>query len=334
MYGAEDIDRLKSIRANLQARAVITETVRAFFRQSEFLEIDTPIRIPCPANEDHIDAEPSGRLFLRTSPELHMKRLLAAGYERLFQLGPCFRAGEQGRRHLPEFTMLEWYRARADYLDILADCGALVGTCRDALRVKEAGGCILPPLSAEGRNTLNQADPELTPSNQAEDCLSPDWELLTVEEAFRRYAAADVDEVISANRFEEVLVDRVEPHLGVQRPTVLIDYPISMAALAKPKPGRPDRAERWELYMHGIEIANAFSELTDPDEQARRFAESVQLRQNEGRECYPIDENFMAALRRGLPPCAGIALGVDRLLMVLLGTDSLDQVVAFPPQSA
>ena len=371
-HSERDIVRLRRIAGNMEVRGVLLNTIRAFFWQRGFAEVETPVRIPHPANEDYIDAEPSGDWYLRTSPELHMKRLLAAGYENIYQLGPCFRAGERGRRHLSEFTMLEWYRAGAGYLDILDDCRGLVactvagiesrfpmvvdaphGSAGDRepswngpapattcpVPLEGAGEKSCSPITAgagpggdrcKRSMATGQKRAHLSPSGTAR--LHKQWEILPVEEAFRQYAHADVDELIHAGRFEEVLVESVEPHLGFERPTVLIDYPASQAALARRKPGRPDRAERWELYIAGLEIANAYGELTDPAEQGRRFADSAKLRHREGREAYPVDPHFMAAMEAGLPRCAGIALGVDRLLMALLGTESIADVTAFPPE--
>jgi lysyl-tRNA synthetase class 2 len=304
----DETPRLRRQRDVLGARHRLLQAIRAFFVSRDFLEVETPVRIAAPANEDYINAEPAGDAFLRASPELHMKRLLAAGYERIFQVGPCFRQGERGRRHLPEFTMLEWYRANADYRDILRDTVDMVRHVADAV----TGG----PRCRVYQYTVD---------------LEQEWEVLPVEEAFRRYAEADVDELVRCGRFDEVLVERVEPQLGLQRPTVLIDYPAQMAALARRKPDNASRAERWELYIGALEIANAFSELTDYDQQTARFRATAELRSSQDRTVYPEDPAFMDALRRGLlPPSGGIALGVDRLLMALTGREDIADVVAFP----
>jgi lysyl-tRNA synthetase class 2 len=298
---------------NLHARDALLTATRAFFADRGFLQVDTPVRIPCPANEDYIDAPPAGDQYLRTSPELHMKRMLAAGYERLFQIGPCFRSGERGRRHLPEFTMLEWYRADAGYLDILEDCKALVARCADA--VESSPGRAGSPGKGEKRSVLARAE----------------WQIMTVDEAFAKHAATSLGQAVESGCFEQVLVEEVEPNLGRQSPTVLLDYPSCQASLARECPGNPARVERWELYIDSLEIANAYGELTDPKEQERRFADSAELRRREGREAYPPDREFMEALTHGLPPCAGVALGVDRLLMALLGESDIHSVVPFPP---
>ncbi len=275
---------------HLRLRSRTLLTLRHFFHSRGFIEVETPVRLPCPALETHIDAEPSGDWFLRTSPELHMKQLLAAGFERIFQIGPCFRRGERGERHHPEFTMLEWYRAGTDYLGILDDTKALLA----------AAGLPARP-----------------------------WEILPVSEAFQRWAGWDPAERYDAARFELDLVDKVEPALPRDRAVVLIDYPAEAAALSRRKPGSPHLAERWELYLNGIEIANSYSELTDPVEQRRRFEQAAHERAALDKPVYAMDEAFLAALEAGMPPCGGIALGIDRLAMVLAGATSLDAVIPF-----
>lgn len=301
-----DLHKLRAFRPRLEKRAHIIRAIRQFFEARDFLEVDTPIRIPAPPPEVHIDAEPSGNCFLRTSPELHMKRLLAAGYPRLFQLGPCFRQGEQGAFHHPEFTMLEWYRADADYSDILRDTKALI------LHVTQTVCGTLEPVYQGTRLEL-----------------APVWEHLTVSQAFIRHAGWDPVVAFDADRFDLDLVTRVEPAMPRQTPVVLTDYPAAAAALSRRKPNRPEAAERWELYIAGIELANAYSELTDSDEQAVRFQEWTEQRKRQGKETYPADNAFLAALREGLPPTGGIALGVDRLVMLLTDAPTLDDVLPF-----
>jgi elongation factor P--(R)-beta-lysine ligase len=303
---ADERQRLAAMRPALEVRHRVLAALRRFFSDAGFLEVDTPVRIPVPALELHIDAEPAGRAYLRTSPEFHMKRLLAAGYARLFQIGPCFRRGERGRLHHPEYTMLEWYRADADYLAVLADAEALVAEAARAAHGTARAG-------AAGR---------------AID-LTPPWERLSVREAFVRHAGWDPVAQFDAARFDADLVAKVEPRLPTTRPVVLMDYPVEAAALSRPKPGCPAVAERWELYIGGIEIANAFSELTDAVEQRRRFEDWARQRQAIGSAAYPLDEAFLAALEHGLPPAGGVALGVDRLVMVLCGAASLDEVLPF-----
>ncbi len=289
----------------LGVRSRVLRLIREIFHQRGFLEVDTPVRIAAPALEEHIDAEPAGGAFLRTSPELHMKRLLAAGYERIFQLGPCFRRGERGPSHHPEYTMLEWYRAHADYMDILVDAKALV-----VHLAREV--CGSTDISFRGQPVA----------------LWPVWELVKVSDAFGQHAGWDPAEHFDPDRFDLDLVDRVEPRLPRNVPFVLADYPAGAAAFARAKADRPQVAERWELYVAGLELANAYSELTDPVEQRARFEEAARRRTAAGKPVYPVDEDFLAALAN-MPPSGGIALGVDRLLMLLTDSATLDDVMPF-----
>jgi lysyl-tRNA synthetase class 2 len=293
----------------LALRSRILRAIRHFFDARGFLEVETPVRIAAPALEMHVNAMPAGGAWLRTSPELHMKRLLAAGCERVYQLGPCFRQGERGQKHNPEFTLLEWYRANADYRDILAETKALIAAVAAA---------------ALGRTWLEYRRTHIE--------LMPVWEILTVAEAFRSFAGWNPVEHFDADRFDLDMVNKVEPHLPAACPVVLMDYPAAAAALARRKPEDPRVAERWELYIGGIELANAFSELTDPVEQRQRFEACAAERRALGQLVYPLDEDFLAALESGLPPAGGIALGVDRLVMLLAGAASLDDVLPFRDQ--
>jgi lysyl-tRNA synthetase class 2 len=292
----------------LKQRAAIIRAVRGFFEEHDYLEVDTPLRVPVLAPEAWIEPELSGPHFLQTSPELCMKRLLAAGHSRLFQICHCFRKGERGRLHLPEFTMLEWYRTGADYLDLMDECEELLRTV-----VLDCGS---RPLFAG----LAERFP-----------LEMPGERLTVAEAFARYAECSVAEALATDRYEEVLVAQVEPNLGVGRPTFLHDYPAPLAALARLKPGQPTVAERFELYLGNIELANGFSELVDPVEQRQRFARDRAAICAGGRDPGPMPEKFLAALGK-IPTAAGIALGLDRLVMVLTGAAAIDEVVAFGPE--
>lgn len=272
-------------------RDAVMRCIRAFFYDRDFTEVETPIRLKVPCMELHIDAEPSGERFLRTSPEIFHKQLLAAGYEKIFEVGKCFRRGERGPLHHPEYTMLEWYRANADYMDILADTKAMV--------------CA---VWAE---------------------CSSDWKVMCVSDAFMEFAGWDPAGNYDGDRFDVDLVEKVEPALKqMGGAVVLIDYPVEAAALSRRKLGNPLLAERWELYIDGIEIANAYSELTDPVEQRRRFEECAAQRRLLGKESYPIDEVFIQSLEK-MPPAGGVALGVDRLLMLMAGADSLDSILPF-----
>jgi lysyl-tRNA synthetase class 2 len=288
----------------------VLHAIRTFFLEHGFLEVQTPLRTPAPAPEPHIDAFRTEGWFLATSPELYMKRLLAAGYERIYQISQVFRRGEEGRWHHPEFTMLEWYRLSADYRDLQDDCQELLNWICQAIGTGDGFRYRSQPLEA-----------------------SPPWERLSVREAFTCFAGWDPLTQFDADRFDMDLVEKVEPRLGLTRPCLLVDYPASQAALARLKPDAPMVAERFELYWAGLELANGFTELTDPAEQRERFAAVNVARSREGREVYPSAELFLASLDQ-LPPCAGIALGVDRLVLLLADAAHLDEVVAFPPKLA
>ena len=292
----------------LKLRARVLRAIRAFFEAADYLEVETPIRIPAPAPEAHIDAEPAGGAFLHTSPELCMKRLLAAGYPRLFQICRCFRRGERGRRHLPEFTLLEWYTAHQDYRHMMDQTEALV---KHGVRAMGMGG----RLAFQGR-TIDLEGP---------------FQRLSVDEAFRMFAGTTPEDALAAGRFDECVGIDIEPRLGWDRPVFLYDYPAPCAALARLKPDRPGRAERFELYIGGLELCNGFSELNDPDEQRRRFLLELAARREAGRPDTPLPEPFLAALDR-MPPATGNALGVDRLVMLLADTLTIDDVTAFVPE--
>jgi len=295
---------LASKRPALEARARILQSIRAFFVGRDYLEVETPQRIPGNAPESYIDAVASGDWFLHTSPELCMKRLLAAGYPRLFQLCRCWRDGERGDRHLPEFTMLEWYRSHCDYHTLMTECEALLRTLAPSGALRWQG------------QTLD---------------LSAPWERLSVAEAFSRYASVPLRQALDSDRFDQHLTQEIEPQLGRTTPTFLIEYPAELAALARHKPDDPTVAERFELYLCGLELANAFSELTDAPEQRQRFAHEEAQRRAAGKPPYPSPERFLAELP-AMPPAAGIALGVDRLVMLLTDTPRIDEIVAFPPE--
>jgi elongation factor P--(R)-beta-lysine ligase len=307
MTPGDEVERLRQLQPALAVRAWAAAAIRDFFRGQDYLEVETPVRVAAPALEAHIDAEPSGDAFLRTSPELHMKRLLAAGYARLFQLGPCFRQGEYGAHHHAEYTMLEWYRAGTDYRGILADTQALLRAVATAVLGRMA-------WTWQGRRID----------------VGAEWAVWTVQDAFREWAGWDPVAAFDADRFDLDLVERVEPALrAFDEPVVLIDYPAPLAALARRKPDDERLAERWEVYVAGVELANAYSELIDADEQAQRFEACAAQRRTAGKSVYPMDTAFLAALRSGLPPTGGIALGFDRLVMLLADAADLRGVTAF-----
>jgi lysyl-tRNA synthetase class 2 len=288
----------------LHLRHILAQTMRDFFLKQDFWEVDTPTRIPAPAPELHIQAIPCDDAFLRTSPELHMKRMLAAGAKAIFQLGPCFRMHEHGARHRPEFMMLEWYRIDADYMDILKDMQQLLVAVHNAVHHH-------PPAKAV-------CNPNHT------------WNICTVSDTYQQHANWNPIEDFDANQFDLDMVNIIEPSFPKDRYTILMDYPVPVAALSRCKPQNPTVAERWELYAGDLEIANAFSELNDPKEQRERFNHAIEKKRAIGEPIAPLDEAFLSALEHGMPPCAGVALGFDRLLMALTGSRDISQVIPFP----
>jgi elongation factor P--(R)-beta-lysine ligase len=296
------------IRWNLILRAKILQAVRLFFIQNNYLEVETPVRIPAPAPETHIDAQQADGWFLHTSPELCMKRLLSAGYPRIFQICRCFRKQERGRMHLPEFTLLEWYTAGHTYLEMMAQCEKLV---------QIVAGAAGQPDSLCYRNRRIG--------------LSSPWDRMTVSEAFDRYSRISMKAALARNRFDEIMAIEIEPCLGCDHPVFLYDYPASCGALARLKPDNPSVAERFELYIAGLELCNAFTELTDPVEQRKRFDAERRLRGLAGKVAYPMPESFLSALN-DMPPSSGNALGMDRLILLLTDANSIDDVVAFIPE--
>lgn len=293
---------------NLRARAGILRSARRFFEDNGFIEVETPHRIPVPIPESHIDLLTSGAWVLHPSPEICMKRLMARGFDRIFQLCRCWRDGERGSLHLPEFTMLEWYRAHGDYTDLMKDCEGLIRATASSLGL--------------GRRICR---------GNREISLDGPWERLTVREAFSRHGGMEMEEALARDLFDEIMVCRIEPLLGVEKPAILMDYPAVRGSLARLKPGEPDVAERFELYIGGLELANGFSELADPEEQRLRFNQEREYRRQAGKPVHPLPEKFLADLA-SMPPSAGIALGVDRLAMLLLDAERIDEVVAFTPE--
>ncbi|WP_439817720.1 EF-P lysine aminoacylase EpmA [Zavarzinia sp. CC-PAN008] len=328
--------RYAARRPNLVARARILKAIRAWFEAQDFIEVQTPAIQVSPGLETHLQAfstvleAPDGERFVRylhTSPEFAMKKLLAAGEERIFQMSAVYRNCERSATHHPEFTMLEWYRAGGTTDDLIADCEGLVAAAAAA-----AGNA---PLRWKGRSAKAGAP----------------FEQLSVAEAFRRHAGIDLmataedparlaaaAQAIGVRTapddrwddlFFRIFMERIEPAIGSPRPTIVRDWPIAMAALARAKPGAPHLADRFELYVAGLEIANAFGELTDVAEQRRRFMADQDLKERLYGNRYPVDEDFLAALA-DMPPSAGIALGIDRLVMLVTGAEAIDDVLWVP----
>ncbi|MBI5152391.1 EF-P lysine aminoacylase GenX [Candidatus Peregrinibacteria bacterium] len=331
-------DGFETKSSKLVVRAKIIRAIREFFWSRGFIETDTPCMVRCPGMEPHLNPfktrlkEERGMecdMYLITSPEYAMKRLLAAGWKKIFQITRSFRNGEIGPLHNPEFAILEWYRAGADYNDIMKDTQDLV--CYIAKKVF-------------GRLRFNYAGREIN--------LALPWQILTTQEAFEhagisrhifenekllRAAAIRKGYKITKNMdysdvFFLIFLNEIERHLGAPKPTILKDYPISMAALARAKADNPKYAERFELYIAGLELANAFSELTDFREQRARLISEQKLRRKLNKEIYPIDDKFISALEYGMPRSGGIALGIDRLVMFFTGAEKIDEIMFFSPR--
>ncbi len=284
------------------------DAIRRFFNKDGFLEVETPIRIPAPAPEPHINAIPAGNGYLQTSPELYMKRLLAAGYPRIYQICKCFRADERGHRHLPEFTMLEYYAAGWRYTDLMRHCESLIRfLCRQI----------------SGADSMAYQDRKIT--------LETPWPKITVSDAFARYAGKDVKSAIADDSYDEIMAFAIEPNLPSDRPVFLYDYPAEKGALSRSKAENPAVAERFELYIAGLELCNGFSELNDAAEQRRRFTDELAIRKKDGKPVYPLPEPFLSAVSH-MPEAAGNALGIDRLIMLLADRPCIEDVVTFVPE--
>jgi lysyl-tRNA synthetase class 2 len=317
----------------LSERAKIADAVREFFRSRGFVEVETPALQVSPGIEPHLRpfrteiAEPfDGRrraLYLHTSPEYAMKKLLAAGVERPFQIARVFRNGERSALHHPEFTMLEWYRAHEPYDAIMEDCIALLAAASDA--PYRRGGATCDPRAPVERLTVAEAF-----AREGIDVLATAGDAARLGQEARRIgvdpgATGEWDDV-----FFKIFLERIEPRLGQGRPTLLTEYPAAMAALARLSPGDPRVAERFELYVCGVELANGFGELTDADEQLRRFeADRAKRRALYGDAGPPIDAELVAALSH-MPPASGVALGFDRLVMLATGAVRIEDVLWAP----
>ncbi|PID77102.1 MAG: EF-P lysine aminoacylase GenX [Deltaproteobacteria bacterium] len=291
----------------LRIRAAFFRAVRDFFYAQGFTEADTPVLHPVPIPEANIIPISAGEVFLQTSPELCMKRLLAVGCGKIFQICPCFRKEERGRLHLEEFRMLEWYRLNADYNRLMDDC-------------REFFSFLINRLST------------LLPETDFSDLGGPGgtWQYITVEDAFARYCPISLNDALQNGSFDLNLVEYLEPNLGKNGPEILYDYPAELASLAKTKASNPNIAERFELYVNGVELANGFSELTDPGEQRARFLAELEKMPDQRRKTARIPEKFLTALAE-IDAAAGIALGLDRLLMLFMDESHIERVQTFSP---
>ena len=306
----DECQRLKRLAPNLKRREFIYKVIRAFFHWKGFLEVETPVRSPAIAPEKEIIPIESEGWFLSTSPELYMKRMLAAGYDKIYQFSHCFRKDELGRYHNPEFTLLEWYQKGATYEHVLQDMEQLVSTIGYELGMA---------------TTLHYGDKTID--------LSLPFERITVSEAFSNLAGWDPVTEPDAKRFDEDMVLKVIPNLKPDRPIFLIEYPAPVASLARLKSDNPLVAERAEAFIGGLELANAYSELINQQEQQSRFQNEIDLIQKHHHRKAPMPEKFIKAVPN-MPECAGIALGVDRLVMLFCNAASIDEVMPFTVDEA
>jgi lysyl-tRNA synthetase class 2 len=317
---------------NLRMRAKVLSAIRSFFTQRDFIEVETPYMLDAPGQEVHIEpfiteyrnSRIATTHYLATSPEHHMKRMLGGGLEQIFQIARCFRNDEFTDWHNPEFTMVEWYRAYANYEDIMADTEDLIAHVT---------------LEICGKNP---------PARLAGIAANKPWQKISVYDAFERWADIDLSECTDADTlfncarrvgfasaaegdtwddlFHKILLEKIEPQLAKFAAVFLIDYPAPLAALAKRKESNGAVAERAEAYIGGVELANGYTELNDPHEQRQRFEDA---RKNKG-SGEPLDEGFLRAMECAIPPAGGMALGVDRLVMLLAGSEKIGEVIAFP----
>lgn len=325
-------------RPFLRKRRLILKELRDFFDTRDFIEVDTPALQVCPTIDAHVHGfktkffnhtlEPQGNYYLHTSPEFDMKKLLVAGMSRIYQICHVYRNAEGSRIHSPEFTMIEWYRTGEDYKALMEDCILLLRQIAHNLEI----------------DTYKHRGKECNP-------FSP-WEMISVAEAFDKYADMDLSlylddkerfaqDIAAAgirvgegdewdDLFFRVMAEKIEPYLGAGHPTILYDYPVCMASLSRKKADDPRYAERFEMYVCGVELANGFSELNDSQEQQARYEIEMQIKEKVYGYRYPPDEDFFRALEYGMPESAGIALGVDRLVMLATGADDISQVLWAP----
>lgn len=317
-----------------QKRAKIISLTRAFFERDGFIETETPIAVALPGQEPELFPvsvtlhDPQGRAYryyLQTSPEFAMKKLLAAGFEKIFQICKCFRDYESfGGLHNPEFTMIEWYRTNATYKDIMDDTERLFQFVGDQLDVKTVtwNGHTVDITSAWDCKTMKQVWQEFVGVNLDEYLEAP---------AMRAFARSRGYEVRNDESYEDafykIFLNEIEPKLGAERPVFVCEYPAVMTSLSRLCANDPRYAERFELYIGGLELANAFGELTDAKEQKNRLEADRVKRAAVGKETYPVDPDFIAALESGIPPTGGIALGVDRMVMLFTGSTDINEVI-------
>lgn len=291
----------------IEQRAEIIRLVRNYLDTNSYLEVDTPLRVRSPGTDVHLEAFETEDRYLITSPEFYMKRLLAAGFDRIYQICRCFRKGERTPLHNPEFCMLEFYCAGMNLEGMMRQLEEMIWM------------------------VAKETKKRTVKFNEISCSLEPPWQRITVEEAFFQFAGWSPVQSYDENRFYFDLVDKVERQLGTPKPTLLYHYPAELAMLSKISKDNPRVARRFELYISSVEIANAFEELTDAAEQRRRFEKDLNIRRNLSKQLYPIDEEFLNAIP-SVPPCSGIAIGLDRLAMLLSGSENIINMIAFPEE--
>lgn len=333
-------------------REQVIQGIREYFAVQGFHEVETPLLVEHPGTEPFLEVFETTLIngkgnrqpaFLLTSPEYAMKKLIVAGMEKIYQICKSFRNGEgESGRHNPEFTILEWYRSPGSYTDIMTDCEQLLQHLVKKVRAWK---------KEQGRGeSQNLSELQISYQGKVYDLSSP-WERISVAEAFEKYCGVSVDVLLdeellkSAAKakgyavdaettweqvYNQMLLNEIEPKLGQNKPSILYDYPASQAALSTPKKEDPRFAERFEFFLGGLELGNAFTELSDADEQERRFTQELTERKAAGKTPYDLDHDYIDALRQGLPPTGGIAVGVDRLVMLLADQSDLREVTFFP----
>jgi lysyl-tRNA synthetase class 2 len=332
--------RYADARPFLLARNAISKAVRAWFEEQGFAEVETAILQVSPGNETHLHAPRTELIgadgkrttkYLRTSPEFACKKLLAAGEPKIFEFARVFRDRERGALHLPEFTMLEWYRADATYDAVMADSIVVIAQAAQATGIGQFSfrAAIADPFAEPELLTVAAAFERFAGIDLLASVADGEGDRAHLADAAKEQVRITGDDTWS-DIFSKILVEHIEPKLGQGRLTVLFEYPVPEAALARAKASDPRVAERFEIYACGVELANGFGELTDAHEQRRRFSQAMDEKQRRYGERYPLDEDFLEAVGQ-MPAASGVALGFDRLVMLASGALKIDQVVWTPP---
>jgi lysyl-tRNA synthetase class 2 len=279
----------------LNTRAKIISAIRSFFESENFVEVETPLRTNAPLPEQNIDAIKCGDFYLATSPEPYMKRLVAGGMDKIFQITKCFRSGEKGKKHNVEFTMLEWYRKDADYFNLIDDVKRLLNYVCDKIKA---------------------------------DRIFSDWEIVSLDDIWENFTGRKLDDIPDAFYFDKTMVEKIEPGLNENHPVVITDFPAVFSPMCKPKDDNPHRAERLEIYFKNIELGNGCTEQINKERQIKRLRDEQQARKQMGKDVYPWSAEFVDSLD-SMPPTAGMAIGIDRLIMILCDKESIEDVLTF-----